>query len=253
MTAWGGAVRRDRAAPARCLRHDRFDTASAPVINPKTILGEWVTVLQSCPDLAAALGGNGDNIRAFMEGLATDNNLRLAILQMPTGSILVAWNGTTARRLTGGALHFAHRFSIYLRAPEQSSTATYADLFWLSVSAIPTAPSWASLLHFQIDPDCYPMDMDLPSAHRNTVVVSADGTTLDYFAKFKQRSWRKATPEGNEENVLDWVFMQSPEGEVREVEATAAALTPLTVAGWHQVPAPVATNQKPPTATEEEK
>ena len=32
------------------------------------------------------------------------------------------------------------------------------------------------------------------------------------------------------------VFMQSPEGEVKEVEATAAALTPLMVAGWHQVP-----------------
>src|ERR1039457_2278625 len=98
------------------------------VINPKTILGEWVTALQSCPDLVDALGGDGDNIRAFMEGLATDNNLRLAILQMPPGSILVAWNGTTPRRLTGGSLHFAHRFSIYLRAPEQDSTATYADL-----------------------------------------------------------------------------------------------------------------------------
>jgi hypothetical protein len=81
------------------------------VINPKTILGEWVTTLQSCPDLVTALG-DGDNIRAFMEGLATDNNLRLAILQMSPGSILVAWNGTTPRRLTGGALHFAHRFSI---------------------------------------------------------------------------------------------------------------------------------------------
>src|ERR1039458_10571555 len=79
-------------------------------------------------------------------------------------------------------LHFAHRFSIYLRAPEQDSTATYADLFWLLVSAKPTgAPSWESLLHLQIDPDCYPMDMDLPSAQRNTVVVSADGATLDYF------------------------------------------------------------------------
>ena len=101
---------------------------------------------------------------------------------MPPGSILVAWNGTTPRRLTGGALHFAHRFSIYLRAPEQNSTATYADLFWLLVSAIPAgAPSWSSLLHFQIDPDCYPMDLDLPSAQRNTVVVSADGATLDYF------------------------------------------------------------------------
>jgi hypothetical protein len=69
-----------------------------------------------------------------------------------------------------------------LRAPEQNSTATYADLFWLLVSAIPAgAPSWSSLLHFQIDPDCYPMDLDLPSAQRNTVVVSADGATLDYF------------------------------------------------------------------------
>jgi hypothetical protein len=59
------------------------------VINPKTILAEWVTALQSCPDLVTAVGGDGNNIRAFMEGLATDNNLRLAILQMPPGSILV--------------------------------------------------------------------------------------------------------------------------------------------------------------------
>jgi hypothetical protein len=153
------------------------------VINPRTILGEWVTALQSCPDLVAALGG-GDpaNIRAFMEGLATDNNVRLAILQMPPGSILVAWHGSAPRRLTGGTLHFAHRFSLYLRAAEQDSGGTYADLFWLLVSAIPAgAPSWSSLLHFQIDPDCYPMDLDLPSAQRNTVVVSADGATLDYF------------------------------------------------------------------------
>jgi hypothetical protein len=32
--------------------------------------------------------------------------------------------------------------------------------------------------------------------------------------------------------------MQSPQGEVKEVEATAEALSPLMVAGWHQVPAP---------------
>jgi len=152
------------------------------VINPKTILGEWVTALQSCPDVVAAIGGNADNIRASLEGLTADNNLRLAILQLPPGSILVALNGTTPRRLTGGALHFAHHFSLYLRAPEQNSVATYADLFWLFVSAVPTgSQSWESLLHSQIDPDCYPMDMDLPSAQRNTIVVSADGATLDYF------------------------------------------------------------------------
>lgn len=152
------------------------------MINPKTILSEWVTALQSCPDLVTAIGGDASDIRAFMEGLATDNNLRLAIVQMPPGSILVAWNGTSPRRLAGGAVHFAHHFSLYLRAPEQNSTATYADLFWLLVSAIPTGgQSWQSLLHYQIDPDCYPMDLDLPAAHRNTVVISADGATLDYF------------------------------------------------------------------------
>lgn len=152
------------------------------MINPKTILGEWVTALQACPDLVAAIGGDASDIRAFMEGLATDNNLRLAIVQMPPGSILVTWNGTSPRRLAGGATHFAHHFSLYLRAPEQNSTATYADLFWLLVSAIPTGgQSWQSLLHYQIDPDCYPMDLDLPAAHRNTVVISADGATLDYF------------------------------------------------------------------------
>jgi hypothetical protein len=56
---------------------------------------------------------------------------------------------------------------------------------------------------------------------------------------------------------MDWVFMQSPTGEVREVEATAAALTPLMVAGWHQVPAPAANQepiaQKPAAPVEEEK
>ena len=35
------------------------------------------------------------------------------------------------------------------------------------------------------------------------------------------------------------VFMKSPQGDdIKEVEATAAALSPLMSAGWHQVPAP---------------
>jgi len=52
---------------------------------------------------------------------------------------------------------------------------------------------------------------------------------------------------------MDWVFMQSPTGEVKEVEATAAALTPLMVAGWRQVPAPAATGPTPATSAEEDK
>jgi hypothetical protein len=45
--------------------------------------------------------------------------------------------------------------------------------------------------------------------------------------------------------------MQSPEGEIREVEGTTTTLTPLMVAGWNQVsapPAPTAETQDTPKA-----
>jgi hypothetical protein len=50
---------------------------------------------------------------------------------------------------------------------------------------------------------------------------------------------------------MNSVFMRSPEGEVREVEATTEKLTILMSAGWHQVPAPAAA-QKPVVVAEEE-
>ena len=52
---------------------------------------------------------------------------------------------------------------------------------------------------------------------------------------------------------MDWIFMKSPQGEVREVEATPEQLTPLMVAGWHQVPPPAATGPKPAASTQEDK
>ena len=41
------------------------------------------------------------------------------------------------------------------------------------------------------------------------------------------------------------VFLESPQGdEIKEVAATTEVLTPLLVAGWHQVPAPAGHNPK---------
>jgi len=46
------------------------------------------------------------------------------------------------------------------------------------------------------------------------------------------------------------VFLKSPQDdEIKEVEATAAALTPWMAAGWHQAPA----DHKPAIPVEEEK
>ena len=53
--------------------------------------------------------------------------------------------------------------------------------------------------------------------------------------------------------MADLVLMKSPQGdEIKEVEATAEALSPLMSIGWNQVPAPAAA-QKPVVVAEEEK
>ena len=153
------------------------------MLNPKTLGGEIVTVLQSLPNLLQALGGNGGTIQYYSEnatvfGKAAENNVRLAILSMPPGSVMVVWQGTRTGRL-GGALMFVHDFSLYLRAPETPSVG-YEDLFNLIVTDVPANGS-VSMLHTSIDPACEPMDFYLPTARRNTVVVGADGSTFEYF------------------------------------------------------------------------
>jgi hypothetical protein len=161
------------------------------VINPKTILAEWVTALQSCPNLVDALGGDGGSIQFYTEnstvfGQSTQNNIRLAILSMPPGSIMIVWQGSGPGRL-GSALVFTHDFSLYLRAPEEAAIG-YEDIFHWIVNDVPGSPIGAApansglrMLHTAIDPNCEPMDFYLPSARRNTVVISADGTTFEYF------------------------------------------------------------------------
>jgi hypothetical protein len=152
------------------------------MVSPKTILAEWVIALQALPNLVAAIG-DASRIQFYTEnatvfGQPTQNNIRLAILSMPSGSILIAWQGTRPGRL-GNALVFVHEFSLYLRAPENAAVG-YEDLFNWIVNDIPTGAS-LTMLHTNIDPNCEPMDFYLPSAQRDTVVISADGATFEYF------------------------------------------------------------------------
>ncbi len=38
--------------------------------------------------------------------------------------------------------------------------------------------------------------------------------------------------------TIPTAFLKSPQGEIKEVEATPEKLSPLLSQGWHQVPAP---------------
>jgi len=73
-----------------------------------------VTALQSLPNLVAALGGDGGQIQFYTENATvfdqpTQNNVRLAILSMPPGSVMIACRAVDRARL-GNALVFVHDF-----------------------------------------------------------------------------------------------------------------------------------------------
>jgi hypothetical protein len=153
------------------------------MINPKTLGAEFVTAMRSLPNLVGALGGDATRIQYYTEnttvfGVPTQNNIRLAVLSMPPGSIMIVWQGTRTGRL-GTLLMPVHDFSLYLRAPETPSVG-YEDLFNWIVNDVPQGSS-VKMLHTNIDPDCEPMDFFLPTARRNTVVVGADGSTFECF------------------------------------------------------------------------
>jgi len=168
---------------------------------------EWVTALQSCPDLVTAIAATATTSARSWKA-ANDNNLRWPFCRCArVDPGRVERHHAAASHWRGAA--FRASLLALLAGAEQESTATYADLFWLLVSARPTALHRGVASAFADRSDCYPMDMDLPSAQRNTVVVSADGATLDYF-EVQATLVEQAIPAGNEENGMNSVFMRSP-------------------------------------------
>lgn len=158
------------------------------MINPDDLVAAWVSKLANIRDLVTALGGSADRILGYCDSFPFVGNLRQQIIQMPPGSLMVVWQGVDPVN-TGksGAWLFRHRFSLYLRAPESSPPVedrtggfSYGAFCALVVNGIPEGES-VPLLYADIHPACDPIARNGPAAARNSLIISPDGTTLDYF------------------------------------------------------------------------
>jgi hypothetical protein len=151
------------------------------MVNTDTLVDAWVTALQQVQPLVEALGGS-QNIVGYKDRFPDQSNLRRAIVMQPPGSILVVYMGTDKVRAgNGGAWSFRHRFSFMVRAPEaREGGVSYAQIWSLFIDGVPLNSS-VSLLHTEIDPACDAMDREGPSSARNSLLVSSDGETIDYF------------------------------------------------------------------------
>lgn len=150
------------------------------MVNPDTLTDKLVAMLATVPDIMLALGSSAA-INGYKDAFPSSGNLRQAILQQPLGSILVVFMGTDRARFPGdrsGAWSFRHKFSFMARAARDAGS--YAAIWSAFVNGVP----WLGplpLFRTEIDAACDPMDREGPIAQRNSLLVSLDGETLDYF------------------------------------------------------------------------
>lgn len=142
------------------------------MINPGTIADELVTLLKAIPALVTLVGGNAANIYAYHDTYPERVDLRLAVRQMPSPGVMVAWTGTQPSGIS--TQFWKHEFSIFMRTAEEAKTSTphgYYDMFRQVVKGIPAGQS-LPIPYLTVDSNCEPMDT--PAIHRQSGVEGLD-------------------------------------------------------------------------------
>lgn len=146
------------------------------MIDPSVLIDNLVDLLRSIPDLVKEMNGERERIYAYHDEYPRHVSLAVAIHQMPTPSIMAAWQGTGPGRF-GEVDVWEHHVTLYLRAGEPAEAAAppaaYYRLFRLITKGVP-ADSETPMLYTTVHPSC--QSMEVPSIERQ-----ADAEGLDYF------------------------------------------------------------------------
>ena len=135
------------------------------MLNPAPITDAIAEVLQSIPELAAAMTVFDANqnplcrINAFHYRLGAEHRLAEAIYKMPAPSTLVAWDGTQGGNFDGQTM-WKHRFNVYFRMGNAAGMADpigYEDLWSILCNQPPTG-SPVNIRYMQLYPGLDIMD-----------------------------------------------------------------------------------------------
>lgn len=145
------------------------------MIDPAQLIDNLVALLRDIPDLIAEMGGDEQRIFVYHDQYPKRSSLAAAIHDMPSPSIMAAWQGTAPGGF-GGFDVWKHSVTLYIRARETfdgDPPTAYYRLFRLITKGVP-ASAGVPMLNVTVHPSCYPMD--LPLIQRQT-----DAEGLDYF------------------------------------------------------------------------
>jgi hypothetical protein len=114
------------------------------VLNPAPATDAIAATLAAIPEVAAAMtvqtpGGPVVRISAFHYLMGDDQPLVKAIYEMPSPSMLIAWEGTRGGNFDGSTI-WKHRWGVYFRmgnAAGVSDPAGYEYLWWVLCNKLP--------------------------------------------------------------------------------------------------------------------
>jgi len=141
------------------------------VVDLKALTLAFVSKLQACPDLVAALGGDPQRIFGYIDNNPDNNSISSAAYEQEPGSVLVGWWQTTFDPEAMNA--WVHLYQFYVRAPRRGMSAL--ELLTLLTNGVPDPGDG---LRWRI---CPVMDGVLPT---NIVNIErlVDSEGIDYFA-----------------------------------------------------------------------
>lgn len=105
------------------------------MLDPEAMTDAFVAAAASVPDFVTALGGV-DRIVGHRYFYGTEAHLALAVAEMTTPGILIAWRVTVPGNFNGMTV-FKHHFEVYIRSANMASVAFPAvptgagRLWWL--------------------------------------------------------------------------------------------------------------------------
>jgi hypothetical protein len=116
------------------------------MLNPAAMVDAIVGVLQSIPELAAAMtildstDAPTCRITAYHYRVGVEHRLAEKIYKMPAPSMMLVWDGTQGGNFDGQTM-WKHRFSLYFRmgnAVGLSEPMGYEELWWTVCNKPPT-------------------------------------------------------------------------------------------------------------------
>lgn len=141
------------------------------MIDVIALTNAMVATLQRIGPLTALLDEGAAGIVGYVDENPTRNSARKAVYQMPAGSLLVLWSGTTMEARTESMEAWVHLLQIYVKAQRGRSAL---EILSALVDGVPVPGDGLRWRY------CPLMDGVLPTSVRD-IIREPDEEGIDYF------------------------------------------------------------------------